>query len=113
MAKTGYFSGTFTKINNLVLRNEKIRNLKSMYYYIDGIGLKLNINEDDNALDIDLVMLTAEYYLISEERAEEIKNEVVNAVKQWRTVAKKHQASESEIALKSPAFNIITNYISS
>ena len=40
MAKTGYFSGTFTKINNLVLRNEKIRNLKSMYYYIDGIGLK-------------------------------------------------------------------------
>ena len=79
----------------------------------DGIGLKLNIDEDDNALDIDLVMLTAEYYLISEERAEEIKNEVVNAVKQWRTVAKKHQASESEIALKSPAFNIITNYISS
>ena len=42
----------------------------------DGIGLKLNIDEDDNSLDIDLVMLTAEYYLISEERAEEIKNEL-------------------------------------
>lgn len=58
-------------------------------------------------------MLTAEYYLISEKRAEEIKNEVVNAVKQWRAIAKKYHAPESEIALKSPAFNIITNYISS
>lgn len=43
----------------------------------DGIGLKLNIDEDDNSLDIDLVMLTAEYYLISKERAEDIKNEVI------------------------------------
>lgn len=40
MAKTGYFSGVFTKINNLVLKNNAIKNLKSMYYYIDGINLK-------------------------------------------------------------------------
>ena len=40
MAKTGYFSGLFTKVNNAVLKNEKIRNLKSMYYYIDGMMLK-------------------------------------------------------------------------
>lgn len=40
MAKAGYFSGLFTKINNLVLKNEKIRNIKSLYYYIDGIILK-------------------------------------------------------------------------
>ena len=39
MAKTGYFSNFFTKVNNAVLKNEKIRNLKSMYYYIDGILL--------------------------------------------------------------------------
>ena len=77
----------------------------------DGIGLKLNINEDDNSLDMDLVMLTAKYYLISEKRAEEIKNEVVNAVKLWRSVAKKYHASESEIVLKSLAFNIINNHI--
>lgn len=56
-------------------------------------------------------MLTAEYYLISEKRAEEIKNEVVNAVKLWRSVAKKYHASESEIALKSLAFNIINSHI--
>lgn len=40
MAKTGYFSNVFTKINNAVLKNEKIRNLKSMYYYTDGCVLK-------------------------------------------------------------------------
>ena len=40
MAKKGYFSGVFTKLNNLVLKNEKIRNLKSMYYYFDGVLLK-------------------------------------------------------------------------
>ncbi len=40
MAQTGYFSNMFTKINNAVLKNEKIRNLKSIYYYIDGTILK-------------------------------------------------------------------------
>lgn len=40
MAKTGYFSNVFTKINNAVLKNKKIRNLKSMYYYVDGCILK-------------------------------------------------------------------------
>lgn len=40
MAKTSYFSNFFTKINNAVLKNEKIRNLKSIFYYIDGISLK-------------------------------------------------------------------------
>ena len=40
MAKKGYFSTFFTKVNNAVLKNEKLRNLKSIYYYIDGINLK-------------------------------------------------------------------------
>lgn len=40
MGQTGYFSELFTKVNNAVLKNEKIRNLKSMYYYIDGVVLK-------------------------------------------------------------------------
>ena len=39
MAKKGYFSTFFTKVNNAVLKNEKLRNLKSIYYYIDGINL--------------------------------------------------------------------------
>lgn len=52
-----------------------------------GTGLKLNIDEADNSLDLELVMSTADFYLISETRANEIKNEVIDAVKQWRTVA--------------------------
>ena len=40
MAKKGYFSTLFTKLNNAVLKNEKLRNLKSIYYYIDGVNLK-------------------------------------------------------------------------
>ena len=31
MAKKGYFSTFFTKVNNAVLKNEKLRNLKSIY----------------------------------------------------------------------------------
>lgn len=40
MAKKGYFSTLFTKVNNAVLKNEKLRNIKSIYYYIDGVSLK-------------------------------------------------------------------------
>ena len=40
MAKKGYFSTLFTKVNNAVLKNEKLRNIKSIYYYIDGVRLK-------------------------------------------------------------------------
>lgn len=70
----------------------------------DGLGLKLNIDEEDNSLDPDLVMLTAGYYLITPERAEEIKNQVTEAVKQWKTIARKYKASETEIEMKSSAF---------
>ena len=41
MSKTGYFSNTFTIINNAILKNEKLRKIKSIYYYIDSILLKL------------------------------------------------------------------------
>ena len=44
MAKKGYFSTLFTKVNNAVLKNEKLRNIKSIYYYIDGATLKLTKN---------------------------------------------------------------------
>jgi serine/threonine-protein kinase HipA len=69
-----------------------------------GTGLKLNISENDNSLDIDLVMSTAPYYLLSAKRAEEIKTEVCAAVLHWRPVAQKYKASPSEIELKAKAF---------
>ena len=69
-----------------------------------GTGLKLNINETDNSLNIDLVMNTAPFYLLSDEQAKEIKGEVCNAVSQWREVALRYKASSAETAQKMKAF---------
>lgn len=69
-----------------------------------GTGLKLNIDEEDNSLDIDLVMSTSSFYNISDERAEEIKAEVLKAVANWRKVAADYKISPSEIERKARAF---------
>ncbi len=69
-----------------------------------GTGLKLNIDEKDNSLDINLVMSTAPYYLLSEKRALEIKDEVTKAVASWRKVASKYKISPSETERKVKAF---------
>lgn len=71
-----------------------------------GTGLKLNIDEEDNSLDIDLVLSTAPYYLLSNQRASAIKEEVISAVSNWRTVASKYKVSPSEIERKAKAFRI-------
>ncbi|HRZ97786.1 MAG TPA: HipA domain-containing protein [Paludibacter sp.] len=71
-----------------------------------GTGLKLNIDEVDNSLDIDLVMKTAPYYLLSGKRAEEINNEVTKAVSNWRKVAANYKVSPSEIERKARAFRV-------
>lgn len=69
-----------------------------------GTALKLNIDEEDNSLDIDLVMSTSSYYLILDERAEVIKAEVLDAIADWRKVAIKHKIPSSEIERKANAF---------
>ncbi|MDR2840522.1 MAG: HipA domain-containing protein, partial [Paludibacter sp.] len=74
-----------------------------------GSGLKLNIDENDNSLDIDLVMSTAGFYLLSEKQAQKIKTEVLNAVSNWRNTATKYKISPSEIARKAPAFRLVQN----
>ncbi len=72
-----------------------------------GTGLKLNIDEHDNSLDIDLVMRTASFYLLSHERALEIKEAVIKAVADWKIVAAKYKIPPSEIERKSRAFRIV------
>ena len=68
--------------------------------------MKLNIDEEDNSLDIDLVMSTAPYYLLTDKRAIEIKDEVIKAVGIWREVAAKYKISPSEIERKAKAFRV-------
>ncbi|GHU70846.1 toxin HipA [Bacteroidia bacterium] len=70
-----------------------------------GTSLKLNIDETNNSLDIELVMNTALHYLLSKTRSLEIKTEVLQAVANWKNVAVKYKISPSEIARKTRAFS--------
>jgi serine/threonine-protein kinase HipA len=72
-----------------------------------GTGLKLNISEEDNSLDLNLVMEVSEFFRLSERRATEIKDEVLNAVSSWKEVATKYGISRAEQELKAMAFRLI------
>ncbi len=70
-----------------------------------GTGLKLNISEDDNALDLNLVMEVHEYFRLNEASARAIIEEVKNAVRQWPVLANKYRIPRAEQELKAPAFD--------
>lgn len=69
-----------------------------------GTGLKLNISENDNALDLDLALEVHTYFRLKEERARRIIEEVKTAVRNWREVATKRGLSNAEQELKTRAF---------
>lgn len=71
-----------------------------------GAGLSLNISDSDNALDFNLAMEVAKFFRLDEERAHRIMREVTDAVKHWRSIAKKYGISNTECELKSRAFRI-------
>jgi len=50
-------------------------------------GLKLNISESDNAMDLELAQSVAPYFRVSVEQAEEIISNQIHVVSQWRTIA--------------------------
>ncbi|MEX1190544.1 MAG: HipA domain-containing protein [Brumimicrobium sp.] len=70
-----------------------------------GTGLKLNISEDDNTLNLDLAVEVCSYFRLKENRAHEIIKEVKSAVKNWRNVATKYGISNTEQNLKDMAFS--------
>ena len=69
-----------------------------------GTGLKLNISEEDNSLELDLAMEVHEFFMLSESRALEIIAEVKSAVRNWKKVADKYGIPRVEQQLKAPAF---------
>lgn len=69
-----------------------------------GTGLKLNISDEDNSLDLDLALEVSVFFRLSKDRAKEIINEVLTSVRKWRDVAGKYGISRSEQELKSAAF---------
>ena len=71
-----------------------------------GTGLKLNVSEDDNAIDLDLAMEVAPYFRLSEKESRDIIAVVKGAVSNWRNLAEKIGISRSEMELKSNAFRL-------
>lgn len=53
----------------------------------NGTGLKLNINETENALDVELALEVAPFFRLAHPTARNIVEEVKQAVKQWEQVA--------------------------
>ncbi len=69
-----------------------------------GTGLKLNISDDDNALDLDLAMEVHEYFRLDGKRTSDIIKTVKSSVSKWSDIAKKYGISRAEQELKAPAF---------
>jgi len=71
-----------------------------------GGGLSLNISKDDNSQDLSLVLSVAHYFRLSNDRANEIIQEVLSAVKRWPELAKKLSIPSREIGLMKSAFKV-------
>jgi serine/threonine-protein kinase HipA len=69
-------------------------------------GLTLNISETDNAQDLELVSEVAKHFRLTARRAKEVRDEVVTAVKRWRTEAKKLKISRDEQEQMASAFQV-------
>jgi serine/threonine-protein kinase HipA len=69
-------------------------------------GLHLNINTHSNALDYKLAFEVIEFFRLSEDEATQIYDEVLNAVRNWQSVANNLGISRREQIGKQEAFNI-------
>ncbi len=69
-------------------------------------GLHLNITDDDNSLDYALAMDVIDFFQLSQEKAEQVKDEILSAVGTWSDVAAKVGLSRAEQQYMAPAFNV-------
>lgn len=69
-------------------------------------GLHLNINADDNSLSYELVMEVIDFFQLTENDALQIKNRVLESVRNWQQVATKAGLSRADQQLMAPAFNV-------
>jgi serine/threonine-protein kinase HipA len=70
----------------------------------NGMGLKLNISEEDNSLDFDLALSVSKYYGLNDTKAKAILSEIKSAVSTWRKVATEANIPRSEQELMARAF---------
>jgi len=69
-------------------------------------GLKLNISEGDNALDLDLVRSVAPLFRVSAKAAKEIVDRSRAIVRQWRVIADELKIPRREQARMASAFRL-------
>jgi len=69
-----------------------------------GTGLKLNISEFDNSLDLNLAKEMSPHFRINKEKVENIIENIKNAVSQWQKLANKYNISKEEQNFMSSAF---------
>ena len=72
-----------------------------------GTGLKLNISETENSLDIDLALEVHEFFRLNKVEAMAIVGQVKSAVSKWRKLATRYGISKINQELKVPAFQAI------
>jgi serine/threonine-protein kinase HipA len=70
----------------------------------NGLGLKLNINEDDNSLNYQLAIDTASYYGITKDDAFDLVKRVKNLFSDWHQIANYLGISRAEQEQIAPAF---------
>lgn len=73
----------------------------------NGNGLKLNISEYDNSQDLSLAKEVAKYFRVTPARADEIIEEVLNVVKDWRKEASIFGLTAKEQDSMASAFRIV------
>lgn len=74
-----------------------------------GTGLKLNVSENDNAIDLGLALEVAPYFRLNEASAQQIIQEVKSAVSNWRELAEAAGIPRNEIELMSNAFRLVNS----
>ena len=59
----------------------------------------MNISENDNSLNLDLAKEVAPYFRLSAKKTNEIINDILNVVKNWRKIADKYDIKFSPITI--------------
>lgn len=71
----------------------------------DGVGLTLNISEDDNSLSLELALMVIPYFRLKEKEAISIIDKILLSVNNWRKIAESLKISRQEQSRMERAFD--------
>src|SRR3569833_1478399 len=72
----------------------------------DAPGLKLNVSEADNALDLELALSVAPYFRIRKAQADDVIATFRGIVRQWPAIARRLRIPRGEQEALAPAFRL-------